>query len=146
MNRTTFRNRPHRCRRRGAAVVEMAIVAPVLILILMGIVEFAWMFHVKQSMLAASRVGARTATLPGALDIEILNDVDRAMSDANFPQSEYPYDVEITRAAQSTPQGYETVTVSLDYSHASLLGGFFGWLGIDEIVATTTYRSEVATQ
>ncbi|MCK6482667.1 MAG: pilus assembly protein [Phycisphaerae bacterium] len=144
MNKTILRNRTLRCHRRGTAVVEMAIVAPVLILILMGIIEFAWMFHVKQTMLTASRVGARTASLPGTLDAEILADVDQAMDDANFPQSDYPYTVDITRAAQSNPPGFETVSLAMDYADVSLLGGFFGWLGVNEITASTTYRNEMA--
>ena len=49
---------------RGAAAVEMAIVLPLLILILFGIVEFSIYFNRLQGLQAAAREGARVAALP----------------------------------------------------------------------------------
>ena len=46
-------------RRRGAAVVEMAVVAPVLILLLGGIIQFGGLFFLHNNMVNAAREAAR---------------------------------------------------------------------------------------
>jgi Flp pilus assembly protein TadG len=45
---------------RGAALVELAMVLPLLLLILMGIVELGLLFYNQQVLTNASREGART--------------------------------------------------------------------------------------
>ena len=46
---------------RGAAVVEFAIVVPILLVLVMGIIDFGRMYAVAASLAAASRDGARMA-------------------------------------------------------------------------------------
>jgi Flp pilus assembly protein TadG len=48
---------------RGAAAVEFALVAPVLVFLLLGIVEFSKVMLVQSSLSAAARDGARAVTL-----------------------------------------------------------------------------------
>lgn len=48
-------------RQRGSAVVEMAIVAPVAFLLLIGVIEFSLVFFVTLTMQYAVREGARYA-------------------------------------------------------------------------------------
>ena len=38
-------------KRRGAAVVEMAVVTPLLLTLLFGVIEFGWVFMVKDHQL-----------------------------------------------------------------------------------------------
>ncbi|SHI69267.1 TadE/TadG family type IV pilus assembly protein [Desulfofundulus thermosubterraneus] len=63
---------------RGQAMVELAIVLPVVILILMGIFEFGRVFYAYQMVTNASREGARLAAL-GRPDSEV---VERATAAA----------------------------------------------------------------
>ena len=51
--------------RRGAAVVEFAVVSPVLILLLLGMIECGRMIMVQQALTTAVREGARTAIVEG---------------------------------------------------------------------------------
>jgi Flp pilus assembly protein TadG len=53
-------------RRRGAAVVEFAIVAPVFFLFVFGMIEFGRMVMVHQLLTGAAREGARQAAVDGA--------------------------------------------------------------------------------
>jgi Flp pilus assembly protein TadG len=72
--------RPHdrsRRTRRGAAAVEFAIVAPVLFLLILGIIEFGRMVMVQQILTNASREGARRAILEHVTASE----VETAVSD-----------------------------------------------------------------
>lgn len=50
---------------RGAELVEFAIIIPVLLLLMLGIVDFAFLFHSFQVTTNAAREGARLAMLPG---------------------------------------------------------------------------------
>lgn len=58
----------HRFRKteRGQALVEMALVLPILILIIFGIVEFGRILNAKLIVTGASREGARYAAVNGA--------------------------------------------------------------------------------
>lgn len=57
-------------RRRGQAMVEFALVLPIFVLLVFGIMEFGLMFHQYMVVTAASREGARTAAV-GGTDAEI---------------------------------------------------------------------------
>ena len=57
--------------RRGAAVVEFAVVAPLLFLVLFGIIEFGRLFMVQQVLTNATREGARRAILETSTEAEV---------------------------------------------------------------------------
>lgn len=107
-------------RRRGAAVVEMAVVLPLLLTILFGIIEFGWTFMVYQSLTNAAREGCRVAVLEGSTTTEIETRVGEYMDLVG----QNDYEIIITRATQDDPT--ETVVVRMPYASVSLLGGFFG--------------------
>ena len=50
---------------RGAELVEFALVLPMLLLLIGGIADFAFLFHSMEVTTNAAREGARLATLPG---------------------------------------------------------------------------------
>jgi len=63
--------RSYRRKRRGAAVVEFAVVVPVFIILVFGMIEFGRMVMVQQVLTNASREGARRAVLDGVTTTEI---------------------------------------------------------------------------
>jgi Flp pilus assembly protein TadG len=64
---------------RGAAAVEFAIVLPLLILLVFGIVEFAIAYNRQQGLHAAAREGARVAALPQTSQADIVDRVHSAL-------------------------------------------------------------------
>ena len=48
---------------RGQSLVEFALVLPVLLLLLLGILEFGWLFNGQITLTSAAREGARTAVV-----------------------------------------------------------------------------------
>ncbi|MFP6692033.1 MAG: TadE/TadG family type IV pilus assembly protein [Pirellulales bacterium] len=68
------RSRPNSARgrreRRGAAAVELAVVSPLLVLILLGIVQFGCIFFTRQTMVHAAREGIRHIAVEGATEAE----------------------------------------------------------------------------
>lgn len=75
--------RPHtKIRRRkvkrsslGAAAVEFAVVAPLLVMLTFGMIEISRIVMVKQLLINASREGARLAVLPAATDQQVMNQI-----------------------------------------------------------------------
>ena len=72
-------------KRRGAAVVEFAIVAPLFILLVFGMIEFGRMIMVQQIMTNASREGTRRAVIEGATQTEVENLVTDYLDNASVP-------------------------------------------------------------
>ena len=68
--------------KRGQAVVEFALVLPVFILILVGIMEFGLVFHQYLVVTSASREGARVAAL-GGTDADVAAVVTTAVGNIN---------------------------------------------------------------
>ncbi len=56
LNRHKQRNN---CRERGQSIVEFALLAPLLILLFMGMFDFGWILHKQIQMDNATRLGAR---------------------------------------------------------------------------------------
>jgi Flp pilus assembly protein TadG len=54
-----------RCGERGAALVEFALVAPLLLVVIAGIVDFGFLFQRYEVLTNAAREGARLGSLPG---------------------------------------------------------------------------------
>lgn len=107
---------------RGAAVVEFAVVLPLLLTILFGIIEYGWVFMVRQTLQTAAREGARVAVLQTSVD-PYTNVVGRIAS-VMAPTGLTSYDVTMTHATDGSP--VEVITLSIPYNDVSLLGGFFG--------------------
>ena len=112
-----------RCRRRrAAAVVEMAVVTPLLLTLLFGIIEYGWVFMIKQTMTNAAREGCRVATLQGSTDSQITSTIASYLSGTGLNASNYT--VALTHATQANP--IEKVILTVRYCDVSLMAGFFG--------------------
>jgi len=124
-------------RRRAAAVVEFAVVLPLLLTILFGIIEYGWVFMVRQTLQTAAREGCRLAVLQTSVDpyTNVLSRVSKVMA----PTGLTSYTVTMTHATSSNP--VETVTITIPYSDVSLMGGFFGTKSFD-LGGTCTMRKE----
>ena len=109
--------------RRAAAVVEFAVISPVLVALLFGMIEFGWRLMVKQTMVQASQVGARTAILPGSTDAEIRTNMMQYLVAAGLASNFSSSGITITHGTAADPA--ETVTLSVPVANISLVG-FFG--------------------
>ncbi len=67
---------------RGAELIEMALVLPLLLLIIMGIIDFGFMFREMNVVTNAAREGARTGILPSYDDADIDARVQQYMNAA----------------------------------------------------------------
>jgi Flp pilus assembly protein TadG len=108
---------------RGASAVEFAFIAPLLILLALGIVEFGRAFQVQSTLSAAAREGVRLMALQ--------NDPSSARARAESVAtglSPALTDAQITFTPASCPTTYTpgaTVTMTIQYRE-SFLTGWFG--------------------
>jgi len=114
-------------RRRAASTVELAIIAPVLLTVLFGIVEFGWYFMARQMVHHAAAETARLATLPG-YDYDTCGDCDlpahaAALLEGPLNLAAGDPDVSVTRnPATSAADPCETITVVIPVNKVALPG------------------------
>ncbi len=109
---------------RGAVAVEMAVLLPLLLLILIGTMEFGRVFNVQNSLTQAAREGARNAAIhysDGTMD------VDGAVTSAAPSLNGLALAID-DNAASCAPGSNVRVTVSVSLPS---LSGFLdsGWFG-----------------
>jgi Flp pilus assembly protein TadG len=77
---TNARNAENSRSERGAAAVEFALILPLLVILVFGIVEFSIAYNHKQGLQAAAREGARLAALPQSTQSDVADRVRSALS------------------------------------------------------------------
>ena len=77
----------HRHKRTGAALIEFALVMPVIIVLMMGAVEMGRAVMVRHVMEEASRAGCRVTVFENGTRQDVLEIVDAAMDAANIENS-----------------------------------------------------------
>ena len=95
-------------RRRGASAVEMAIVLPLLLLMIFGIIEFGRAIMVHQILVNAAREATRRAVIPGATDAQVLSRVSNYMSSAGI--TGYTVSLEIDGTAATLDGSSTSIT------------------------------------
>ncbi|MFM6973925.1 MAG: TadE/TadG family type IV pilus assembly protein [Agromyces sp.] len=119
---------------RGASAVEFAVIAPVLILLVLGIIEASLMFNAQITLTNAAREGARysavhatetvaniqTRTVAAATMALVTSPVTTANVSVTFTDA-----ADAASTATSCPGG-GYVTVRVDYQYKFLLTRFVG--------------------
>jgi len=110
--------------RRGATILEMAIVLPLLLILVFGVIEYSWMFLKAGQISNAAREGARYAIL---LDITSLEQV--TTSPSPLVASLNNADISMDKVTVSSPTGVNvsvgqpvTIEILADYSQLKLIG------------------------
>ncbi len=93
---------------RGAALVEFAIILPLLILLIFGIIEFGRGYHAKTTLTHAAREGARVAALDTG---------DPALVARAAAPNLNPAAITVVVAPSPCIPG-DPVTVTLEYDHS----------------------------
>ncbi len=107
---------------RGASAVEFALIVPVLVLLVLGIVEFGRGFQVQGTLSAAAREGVRLMALQNdpvaarAAVRSVASSLDPTITDAQ---------IVITPASCPQGTGSTLVRLRIDYD-MPFLTGFFG--------------------
>jgi Flp pilus assembly protein TadG len=118
----------------------MAVVAPLLLTMLFGILEFGWMFMVRETVTNTARECCRLATLQGTTDADVLARFNTAMAGTNVDPA--PAMLNVARTGEGDAQ-VVTVTITVPYSQVSITG-LTGFLGIttNNLVSSCSMRVE----
>jgi Flp pilus assembly protein TadG len=137
------------CGTRGTEAVELACLLPFFLLLVLGLIEYGWLFYNLQAVTSAARQGARiallshpTAQTEAAATIQTLLTKahlwDQRVSDPAFTYAAIPGD----------PQNRQTVTVKVVISTAHLhivnMNAFGVNLEPPTLSATVTMAKELA--
>jgi hypothetical protein len=95
-------------RERGASAVEFALVAPILIMLVLGIIQFSIAYNDLQGVHAAAREGARYGSLPTTDQGEIETRVNEALDGVPM---EAPPDIQVSYQGGGSCQDADTVKV-----------------------------------
>ncbi len=116
----------HRKRyRRGLALVEMALVLPLLLMLTLGAIEYGWMMLRAQELTNIVRHAARLASLPDATNASIEAEVQSRASGTGLGTPS----ITISQNVASLPPG-EPFTVEVRVPYTSLTQ--FGLLPVPE--------------
>ena len=121
--KTINRMKTRRSDRRGAAVAELAVCLPLIVLLVIGTVEACTMIYLKQSLTIAAYEGARTALVPGATNSDVTTECQQVITDRGvLGQTILVTPADITAVAPGT---YLQVDVSATCDTNSMLGNWF---------------------
>ncbi|MGB7157933.1 MAG: TadE/TadG family type IV pilus assembly protein [Tepidisphaeraceae bacterium] len=94
--------------RRGGAVLEAALVLPIILTLSFGMIEFGYFFFVKHTLQSAARDGARVGIVSSATNAKVNTAVGDAMTAAGLQAS--GYQVEIKHAQTNANLNVATAT------------------------------------
>ncbi len=106
-------------RPRGAALVELAIVMPILCLLTLGLMEYGWVFMKISQINQAARHGVRIAVRPGATTENIDSAVAALMTQAGIKTADYSLAYDDIAVPVGTPI---SLRISVNYDKLTLTG------------------------
>lgn len=130
----------------GAAAIEFAIILPLLVMLVFGIIEFSIAFFDKSVITNASREGARRGILfddPRPSEAEIANEVNTYIASNLITfGSPSPASTAVTGGACATTGNMLTVSVTYQYNYLVIPEFVTGIAGPLNMNATTVMRCE----
>jgi Flp pilus assembly protein TadG len=103
---------PERGRDRGAGVVEFALIMPLLLMLIFGVIQFGTLFNRQQGVHAAAREAARVAALPSSTLTDIQTRANDALKGLTFSTPPLISVTPVTAKPCESRQG-ETVVVTV---------------------------------
>jgi Flp pilus assembly protein TadG len=134
---------------RGSEVVEFALVSPVVLLVLGGILDFGFLFNNYTVVTNAAREGARMAAIPGSAEADVKERVNKYIQAAGLTLSGVSTTVEPV-AVVVGGRNINAVKVKVSYPYNyMILGPLVQMVGGGSFAAITlktaaTMRTEVA--
>lgn len=122
--------------RDGQALVELALIVPVLLLLIVGLAEFARAWNTKQVLTDAAREGLRNSVVanPAFTYESLLDVIDQSLLRASLEPERAEVSVEGWKAGTGTP-----ARIRIDYQYEF---GFFGsladWAAGDRTLVLST--------
>jgi len=125
---------------RGVAAIEFALVLPLLLVVVLGTIDWGWYFFVDQLVTNAAREGARAGTLLPPPPSSTAGQAEAAAEQAGLAYlKRVSLSEEGVNATCTTVDGTEAVSVTITYPVGSLTG-FLSAVMPEHAVATAVMR------
>lgn len=126
----TWNARRKRAPRRGTATVEFAIIAPILVALMLGMVEVTRAIQVKEILTDTARSGCRLGAMPGTTTQSITSNVSTILSNNGISATNATITVQVngssTADAKTAVRGDKiTVMVSVPISSVNWVTPLF---------------------
>lgn len=122
----------------GQALVEFALVAPFLLLLILGMVDFARAWSAYEVITHQARMGARLAVVdnPNTSEDDVRQAIRDGLSRASLNPDVATIDIQGFRTGRGTP-----AQVQIDYPISLMFAGrFLDWLtGSEDLVLSTQF-------
>jgi Flp pilus assembly protein TadG len=136
----------HRCgptrpmvQRAGVAAVEFAVIAPLLFLVVLGIIEFGRAMMTLEVLNNAARSGCRVGVLSGSDNNAINAAVTNSLAAGSMSGATTTVQVNGVQADASTAVTGDTITVSISISANSV-----SWLPVSQFLSGRTLSGAVS--
>jgi Flp pilus assembly protein TadG len=120
----------------GQALVEFAMVLPLLLILVIGLAEFSRAWNTKQVITDAAREGLRSSVVanPGFSSGDVVGLVNQALIRATLDPARADVTVEGFRAGTGTP-----ARIQIDYRYDfGFFGPLIGWAAEDRTLVLST--------
>jgi hypothetical protein len=111
----------NRCK--GAAIIELAVCLPILVLVTLATIEACAMLYLKQTLTIAAFEGARLGVIQGSQALNVEAQSQLILIDHGV--ASYAISMEPADPSTLTAGDYFRVSVSAECSPNSLIGGWF---------------------
>ena len=137
----------------GAELIEFALVFPLLLMVVLGIVDFGFLFQRMEVVTNAAREGARIAVLPGYATADVTARVTNYVQTGGVPTTGTNPVISVTNVSIPTGAGGPNLTgkrVQVTYTHSYIfIGPIAGWFGGSftsvPVSAVSIMRDELAS-
>jgi Flp pilus assembly protein TadG len=103
-------------KRRAGAVVEFAVVAPILVFLILGMIELARGLMVKEALTDAARRGCRSAILPNGTTSGVNTDVTTVLSNNSISTTNLTTTILVNGAATDVSKAPSGAKISVKVS------------------------------
>ena len=139
-----FFHRDHQ-RRRGAAMLELALVLPILLLLILGIIEMGRVMMLNQVTTNACREASRRAIIPGMTHVKVVSIVNSYLDAGGVSSTNRQVSVLDSAGNPTTVeqvQSHEAITIEVQVPYADNTWGFTSIMGTRSLVSRSTMRRE----
>lgn len=134
----------------GAELIELAMVLPILLAIIGGVIDFGFMFQRWEVVTNAAREGARVRVLPGYSNADAAARANTYLTAAGLTPNVAPSVVQTSIAPGAGAAAQPAFTVTVSYNHTFVILGPIlrllpgaRTLSTVTLTGTSTMRSEV---
>lgn len=113
-----LRTRSPRDRSHGGAILETALVLPVLIAITFGAIEFGYFFWIQHTLEGAALDGCRAAIVSGSTNSDVVSQADAQLTAAGLDPGVYTITTSPANVASVAAGTNVTVTISSTWGQA----------------------------